>query len=507
MISSPLDDSAGPAPAVDLGERARLLRVAVATLLGRVRQAREDFLTFYELVWYTPTGEPIKVAPVHQQWIDALEKAKNVLLLAPRLHGKSELLSARVLWELGRRPNLRIKICAQSDKRARTLLKSIKHHLVKNPLVPLVFPNLRRDRDGIWTNTQISVVHGGAARDPSIDALGILSTVVGGRADLLWADDPMDYRMALLQPRTREAAKAKWVSEWLPTVEPTGRTWVAMTPWSRNDLAAATAKTPGWHVVRTPVGDDADPFKPIWPEKYDRAALMAKRQEWGPIDYDRAMRLRVYAEDVAPVRPAWIHYYNRGEIGDPDRMFCVVAFDLAISQAASADYFAYCVVLYDAERNLSFIVDAKHDRLSFLEQATTVLSVARQWNADRIVIEQANYEGALAEYVEELARAPIPIVTVKPRLKKARRLLEITPLLERGRVWFHPKLDPKRGDNAAALARDGDLVSELINFPNDEHDDLADSCAWALQSVREMGAETGPGQYGEGTVGVSTLVL
>lgn len=479
--------------------RRKALVLAQAMCAKRVQDLAEAEILWDEIVEITDVGvQPtwgIEVPGYHSY------VGQDVI------NHNSELLSALVLWELGREPSRRIKIACQSDNRAQGLLNSIKSHLTKNPLIKLVFPELERDPAGRWTNTQVDVRHPGATRDPSIHALGVLSTVVGGRADIILFDDPMDFRMSILQPKTRDAAVGKVFAEWMPTLEPDGKLWVVMTPWSRLDLSGKLRNRPGWHNVTTAVGTDEDPFKPLWPTRFSREYLMQLREALGPIDYDRAYRLKITSDDVVPVRPHWIHYYDDKLLGNPDDYYCVVSFDLAISQASTADYFACVVVLYDQARNLSFVVDAWHGRYTFAEQVSLVLSTAQEWNADRVVIEKAMYEGALAQQVEDLASWPIPVVTVKPKVKKERRLIEVTPRLENERVYFHPKMNPKgrTSEDFAELSRRGDLVTELCEFPNGEHDDLSDAYVQAEQSLRELGASAQAG--GGAQINVATYAF
>ena len=411
------------------------------------------------------------------------------------VHHNSEFVTLRVLWELGRDPNLRVKIVCQSDDRAKRVLTSLKKHITSNRLLHLVFPGLKRDPNGAWTDTKIDLLRPGVPRDPSIHALGVLSTVVGGRSDLLWFDDPMDYRMIILQPKTGKAAVAKTFAEWMPTLVPTGRVWVTMTPWGESDLAGVLRTRKGWALCENAVGTDDDPFVPLWPARFSRQYLMELRESEGAIDYDRAYRLKLVSEDVVPVRPKWIRYYDNKLLGNPDNYFCVVSFDLAISQAATADYFAYSVVLYDADRNLSFVVDAQQGRYTFQEQVDIVLTTAKSWNADRVVIEKAMYEGALAQLVEAKADWPIPVVTVKPKVKKVRRLIEVTPRLENERIYFHPKLNPKNyeGEELIAFKQRGDLITQLTTFPGCTNDDLVDSFVQAEQSIREVAVDGSPG--------------
>ena len=470
-------------------------------LLTKVREARIDFETFFELVWHDPQGRGVKIQPHQRIWLKAIKENPRVMILAARSHGKTDLLIALGLFELSKNPNLRIKWICQSDRKAREILSAVKGHIERNPVFRLVFPEIRPAETGEWSKGKIVVERTITAKDPTVDALGVMSTVVGGRSDLLIVDDVVDYKSAIIQPQSREAIKAKFFSELLPTLEPGGRIWIAATPWAKTDLYAKIRGTPGWVTVETPVGTDQDPFLPLWEARWNREKLKELRAAWGPIDYDRAFRLKILSDDVVPVRPHWIQYYDRQMLGDPADYFCLISFDLAISQAASADFFACTVVLHDLKRNKFFVADAWHAHLTFLEQVKAVINTARTWGADRVVIEQTNYEGALAQSLHAEAGYALPVQTVRPRGNKQRRLLEITPLLEAGQVFFHPGMDPHK--NPGVVPK-GDLITELIGFPYEKNDDLSDSLVQALQALRELGgrSEDGTKDYEDGDVSV-----
>lgn len=471
--------------------RAALLAGAAATILGKIRRAREDFAAFFELVWHDRQGQSIQVQPFQREWLRALDCDQFVLLLAARGHGKSELIQARILWELGRNPELLVLIVCQSDKKAKETLRALKEHLDRNQLLHMVFPGLRRDPDGEWSANAISVKRVHISKHPSVVARGLFSTVTGARSDLIVADDPIDFRTAILQPQLRDIAYQKFTAEWLFTLEPkAGRAWVVATPWHHQDMLAKIEANKEWRTVRTPVGTDQDPFAPLFPTRYPREALLRAYRVFGATDYERGYRLKALTDDQAIIRPAWFQkaYYDAAEIGDPRGYFCVVGIDPAISLKPSADYFACVVLLYDAARNLTFVVNAWRTRLSFLDQAHEIVRVLRTWSADRVAVEAANYEQALAQYVDEIAQQPIPVVTVKPRMKLAQRLQACTPLMQEKRLRFHPKFDPD-GPEPERLAREGDLVSTLLKYPDLEHDDLIGALCTGLEALREVSAE------------------
>jgi phage terminase large subunit-like protein len=60
--------------------------------------------------------------------------------------------------------------------------------------------------------------------------------------------------------------------------------------------------------------------------------------------------------------------------------------------------------------------------------------------------------------------------------------MEVTPLLEEGRIFFHPNLDPSRN---LMVSDRGDLISELLEFPIGRHDDLVDAFVTAIAGLGE----------------------
>ena len=471
------------------------LAAGVARMWRQVERARTDPLLFAELVMRQPNGGPFDIAPFHKEWMEALDKGQYVQIVGARRHAKSSLLVARCLFEIGRDPNLRIKIATSSDDLARKLLGEIKGIIERNAMFKMIFPNLKPSC-GDWAKGRATVVRNSMAKDPSFEAAGIFSSNLGGRCDLAWFDDCVDLRNSVLFPKMQDDLKQKFLGEWAPTVEPRGRIWYTGTPWTSGDLTSDIQKSSEWVRVFTPVGTDDDPFKPIWPEVFDRERLMKIRRIIGPFEYDRAYRCRAFTGETAPVHPEWIRFYNRDMIGNEDKVrsyVCSIGVDLAISQASTADYFAVVVALYDPARNLIFIADAWHNRLTFGQQAEAIKDIGREWAPERIALEVGGYQGALAQYLQEHAEAPLPIVPVRPKGSKLRRLLEHTPLFEQGRVFFHPSLDPRQ--NLAVDDR-GNLIAELLGFGQEKHDDLADAASYALAGLRDFFVQ--PGEDADG---------
>jgi predicted phage terminase large subunit-like protein len=266
-------------------------------------------------------------------------------------------------------------------------------------------------------------------------------------------------------------------------LEPESQIVFIATPWSASDLTATLKTNSEWTTKRYAVGTEQDIFAPLWPSRWPRDKLERQRREMGSIEFDRAYRCIALTGDTIPFRPDWIHFYTAELLGDPNKLICVQGYDLAISQASSADYFACVTVLYSPERNFYFIADCQKCRIGFAEQARLIIANAQRWAPDKIVLESVGLGGGLGDFLRTNSPFPLPVVPYRPKYDKQRRFLEITPLFEDGRVFFHPNLDPARN---VLVGDRGDLIGELLEFPLGQHDDGTDAMVSALAGLYEF---------------------
>src|SRR5580704_12844710 len=88
---------------------------AALLILWTVKQARTDPDVFIELCFKDALGEPIRQGRVHRELQAFLSASAQALVELPRDHGKSMQVCSRILWELARRPGLRVKVVCASE--------------------------------------------------------------------------------------------------------------------------------------------------------------------------------------------------------------------------------------------------------------------------------------------------------------------------------------------------------------------------------------------------------
>lgn len=235
------------------GEKERLL---AAWHEKQVRRARKNANAFMEYVMFDlPEQEPI-----HAAIQDHISAHKYAGVLAPRDHGKTGQMIGRVLWELGRNPDLRIKVVRNSDPKAREFLFALTQHMQNNSRLHRVFPHLRiekgLDEAAQATGSKILVKRKKQSPDASVEACGVTSTATGGRADIIIFDDIVDFRNAIANPAMRPKIKQSFYSVWLNLLEPWGRIVYIATVWHTDDLTHEIMRNPEYNFMVLRVAED-----------------------------------------------------------------------------------------------------------------------------------------------------------------------------------------------------------------------------------------------------------
>ncbi len=464
-------------------KRAELADRLAATAEIQIRTARIHFPAFMEYCFRDEEKDRnIQMQWFHDEWSLAMDSENHMIIVAPRDHGKTTIIVGRVLWELGRNPNLRIKIVCASDGRAKERLYEIVQHIKFNPRLREVFPSLVESDEGEWSKHKIVVNRTARHRDASIEALGITSTATGGRADLLIADDVVDRRNALSMPALRDQIKQAWRSDWSNLLEPNSRVWYICTLWHKDDLSHELMDNAGYRTLFYAVPDN---FGSMWPDKWPEEALRSRHGRIGTVEFNRAFRNQAVDEESSLVRPHWFKYSvlrrNKEFTDRLNELTFFTSYDTAVGVKQMNDYFASCTIAVDPKRREIVVVDAWHDHLSIKEQSEVVIAEARRFQPFRVLIEKVG-QSTLDEWVinEQPEMAGLIEVTT-PRVSKYHRLAAVTPLMEAGQVVFSSHLDPDMSDWSAGR---GNLVGELRDFPFGRHDDMVDAFSQALDAAR-----------------------
>ena len=155
----------------------------------------------------------------------------------------------------------------------------------------------------------------------------------------------------------------------------------------------------------------------------------------------------------------------------------VCSLDTAGTVKNYSSYSAFTVWLY--KKNGNYLLNVIRERLKYPQLKQQVIEVAKCYNVDLILVENAHTGQTL--YQDICQSTNLNITAITPKTDKVARMIPCTALMEGGRVYI-----PR---DAAWLA---EFKREMLQFPNGKFDDQVDSVSQFLNWAR--GKEFGPNE-------------
>jgi predicted phage terminase large subunit-like protein len=432
---------------------------ALAKVEQSIRRARIDVATFVAGGFRDHQGHILDMAPVHFELQEFLSRHPMALVELPRDHGKSTQVCARLVWELGRQPGLRVKIVCATETLAIERARFLRDALDHNPWVRAVFPHLAKRVP--WRAEAFTLVRPGTVIGPSVSAVGVNGGSTGSRADLLVCDDIVDVA-SLASAAERDRVAMIFRENLLNLLEPHGRCWCLFTTWHPDDLNANLKTNPAFATFRHAVGPN---LEPVWPGKWPTERLAERQRQIGARSFARGYQLIATSETDFTIPKASITYW---EPVPPPFETILLAVDPAVSTRDTADRSAL-VVLGKAEGTV-YGLDALAGRWTAPELARAIGAMDRRWKPDRIVFET---NAAFLGVKDLLARGEPyghKLTSQTHHTSKESRFQALAVLFHNGRVKL------QRGPAGPAPAQH-ELWEELTTIPHARHDDLADALA------------------------------
>lgn len=253
----------------------------------RIAACRSDPNEFIEWCFEDEKGRGFKQAKHHREWQQLFDNHDRVALLGHAEGGKTMQVAFRLIWELGRNPELRCYIISAQEQNAAKILSVVKRAIEENDKVRLVFPQLVPGR--VWTSTAIEVKRARKAsttKDFSLQAYGYGSKFLGIRADIIVVDDINDPENSRTSVSRQQIVK--WFDEKVQTrLVSDGRGWVLGNAWHKEDLIHTLATRPGFAFRRYSVLTD-DGRHATWPAQFPLSRIAKLRGNMPPLSFARA---------------------------------------------------------------------------------------------------------------------------------------------------------------------------------------------------------------------------
>lgn len=452
------------------------------------REARKTFYGFCLI--YLPHYFELEPAEFHPELIFSLEDftIKFLEIVGYRGSAKSTYGSlAFVLYASLERPDLYPFIipCADTGTQAALNIANIKYELDNNELLKQDYggikerhlkeanpdPSLESDEEWQAKNMLLSNGVRILARSRGQKVRGFRHRQ--HRPKLIIIDDAEDLEWVRTK-ENRDKTERWFRGEIIPALDETSGRCVVIGNWLHADALMARIKRDKlFKLLEYPLLKDG---RITWLGKYpNQEAIEEQKLKVGPNAFMREYLLKVVAEEGAPVKEEWIHYYDVPP-ANIDQGLHATGVDLAISKKATADYTAMvgATSLTINGRPAIFVApNPVNARLSFHETIETAKGIIAVRPFSLLFVESVQYQQAA---IEEMEAAMLPVMAMRPTQDKRARLLTITPYLQSGIIRF-----PRTGCE--------DLLIQLLGFGVEEHDDLVDAFVYAILGLVQQGLE------------------
>ena len=413
----------------------------------------------------------LRMGSFHQSMLDFIGSGSRNLLLAPRGFGKSKVTQAYICWRILKDPNLRVLLVSASYDKSVLFMSSIKRALESKYIID-IFGDVRGD---VWKDNAITLKGRTINHvEPGLMAIGGgSSSIVGLHEELLVMDDVTDYDIV------RSDIKNRRLYEWfqtaaLPTVTPNGQVVFLGTKYGLNDIYGQLDRMNYDKRIFPAVVNGVsacDWIRPMDDIIDDEGIVLEglntiKRNIGSTIFAMQFMNDTSLLMEGNIINHKWIQYYTNL----PKLDEIVISCDPAISKGSSADSTAIVVLGRDSTGNI-YVIDYKNDKYSFKETLDILESLTNQYKPEKLMIESVGF--SLAFIQEMKLRIPDVFVdAVKATTDKESRLRAVSAIFENMLVYFKQN--------------QGDIVDQLLTFPNAEHDDLVDAMSMGLRHYSNL---------------------
>lgn len=408
-------------------------------------------------------------------------KIDRLMIFMPPRHGKSELVSRHFpAWYLGMFPDNRVILTSHTASLAANLGSYARDMLAR--FGPQHFGIQIDPKRAAKNNWEILGRRGG------LISAGVGGPITGEGADLLIIDDAIKNQEQAISPTHREKMWEWWQSTASTRLHPNAKIVVMFTRWHRDDLAGRLLEKSlesgeRWDVVRLPaIAEDDDqlgrlPGEALWPERYDVVALEAIRKSkssyWWASMYQQ--KPPTFGES------AWPDHYFKGIYVNADQWpneFQASAIAIDPSKGKNAHKGDYTAMIFAGIAGGKIWIDASLKRVP---PPVLIDNAIDWWIAKRpqmLGIESVQFQELFQEMVitRALQRGVLDICVypIDNRINKQLRIESLARWFERDVVRI--KCTPGGRE----------LLRELQEFPNCDHDDGPDAMEMSIRLLEEI---------------------
>jgi predicted phage terminase large subunit-like protein len=399
------------------------------------------------------------------------ESAKRLALNQPPRTLKSHIASVCLpAWVLGQNPGARIICASYSEELARKFSRDCRA-LMESPFYRRVFPRSRLNPKKS-TETEFETTRRGYRLATSVGG-----TLTGRGGDILIVDDPIKANDANSEVALTGADE--WFHNTALSRLDSAESLIilAMQRLHQRDLSGILIER-GWPSLVLPaiatetqtylIGNNETYTRQagelLQPQRDTRDAYESKQREVGTRVWTAQYQQNPVPAEGNMIKAAWLARYD---FSPAERKFCrfVLSCDPAGKAGIRNDYTA--ITICGSDNKEIYLLHVSRGHWTVLQMRDRIQFLAREWNVDAAIIEDASSGMGLVQMLRE--ETSLNVIAQQPKGDKETRLSRHEGRFEAGHILL-PKEAPWLPE----------FESELLGFPNAKHDDQVDALVLAL---------------------------
>ena len=256
-------------------------------------------------------------ASQHREWQELLGE-ERVSILGHAESGKTTQAVFRLLWELGRNPNLQVLVVCAAQLAAQKIVGLLRDNIDNNARVREVFPALRRG--STWGKTCLDVAgHDSLVdKDFSVQGVGWNEAFLGVRSHVILCDD-INADENSQTPAGREKIIKRFDEKVQTRCLDGGRIWVLGNAWDNDDLVHTVGRREGFVFRRFSVlaENENGQLSAAWPEAFPMRRIAKLRRNLPPLSFARSYLCLPLADEASRFEEAWFEAAKERGVGFP----------------------------------------------------------------------------------------------------------------------------------------------------------------------------------------------
>lgn len=412
------------------------------------------FLSDIKRFWW----KKIKTPSFHKDIWKSLNWADNSNIIIARWHWKTTSCMIWILHSLIYKTHQNILYIASTGL-WEEMISKIRDNLSNNKLIKQIYWDLNPKNIKLWENKdkkwrQKELELSNSAR---VETISKGQSIRGKRPDKIIVDDPQEN----VDVETKSQVD-KFNIWFFTSLYNTMLPWWTITVlWTiiwNLCLVKFLKEEKKWKTIEYKAIKENS--RPLWKELWPKQELDKRKRELWIANFNQEFMNIPLSKNDSIIKDEWIKTYN--DINWEKYDYCVMAVDPAVTQKEKSDFTWICIIWIKEEKR--YVIFSRWVKLSPIQLEEYIVELDKRFTP-RFIIQEQNIELKL---LQDLKRKWLPIIWIRATKDKFTRLLEVAGKIEFWDVLFSSKWQEE-------------LIHQLTNFPDVEHDDELDAFIYALK--------------------------